>query len=180
MNDKIELHTNRLILRGIDKKDAEAIFKYRSDEITNQFQGFIPKKLEDVYDFITKTTLEINVVGSWFQFVIVSKENGEIIGDIGTHFLDIENKQVEVGCTLAKSQHGKGFAVEGLKKVIGFLFDQLDKHRIIGSIDPNNFQSIKLMENLGFRKEAHFKESILINGKWIDDIVYAILKKEWR
>jgi len=33
-------------------------------------------------------------------------------------------------------------------------------------------------ERLNFRKEAHFKESLLINGEWVDDIIYAILKKE--
>jgi len=33
---------------------------------------------------------------------------------------------------------------------------------------------------LGFRKEAHFIESIFKNGEWLDDIIYAILKKEWK
>jgi RimJ/RimL family protein N-acetyltransferase len=180
MSNKIELRTDRLILRAIDKKDANAIFKYRSDEITNQYQGWIPKKLEDVYDFIKKIATEINIVDTWFQLVIISRETGELIGDIGIHFLDIENKQVEIGCTLGKSQHGKGYAIEALKQVMEFLFNQLDKHRIIASIDPNNIQSVRLMERLGFRKEAHFKESISINGQWVDDIVYAILKKEWK
>jgi len=32
---------------------------------------------------------------------------------------------------------------------------------------------------LGFRKEAHFRESLLINGEWVDDLVYALLKDEW-
>jgi RimJ/RimL family protein N-acetyltransferase len=180
MSNKIELRTDRLILRAIDKKDAKAIFKYRSDEITNQYQGWIPKKLEDVYDFINKTANEINVVNTWFQLVIISKETEELIGDIGIHFLDIENKQVEIGCSLEKGQQGKGYAIEALNQVMEFLFNQLDKHRIIASIDPNNIPSVRLMERLGFRKEAHFKESISINGQWVDDIVYAILKKEWK
>ena len=28
-------------------------------------------------------------------------------------------------------------------------------------------------------KEAHFIESLYINGKWVDDLIYALLEKEW-
>lgn len=52
----------------------------------------------------------------------------------------------------------------------------LDKHRIVGSIDPKNTSSFKLFEHLGFRKETHFHKSLLINREWVDDIVYAILR----
>ncbi len=37
--------------------------------------------------------------------------------------------------------------------------------RIVASIDPRNTKSTKLVERIGFRKEAHFKESIRINGE---------------
>ena len=60
-----------------------------------------------------------------------------------------------------------------------YMFSELGKRRIIASIDPRNESSIRLVERLKFRKEAHFKESILINGEWVDDLVYAVLKDEW-
>jgi RimJ/RimL family protein N-acetyltransferase len=180
MNNILELKTEHLILRPINIKDANAIFKYRSDKLTNQYQGWIPNNIDDVYEFIKKTAKDFNIADSWFQMVLINKETNVLIGDIGIHFLDKENKQVEIGCTIAKDQQGKGYATEALRKVIDYLFSILNKHRVIGSVDPNNVQSIKMLERLGFRKEAHFKESILANGQWTDDIIYAILKKEWR
>ena len=125
-----------------------------------------------------KISSEINIADTWFQFVIIDIIENDIIGDLGIHFLDDE--QVEIGCTLEKKQHRKGYATEALKTVMDYLFNELNKHRIIGSIDPQNISSIRLVESLGFRKEAHFKESLLIYGEWVDDVVYAILKKEWK
>ncbi len=174
---KIIIETEQLLLRPIEIKDANALFNYRSDAIANKFQGFIPKNLEDVYEFINKTTTEFNIIESWFQLVIEERNSNQIIGDIGVHFID--EHQVELGITLAKIQQGKGFATEALKVLITYLIEKLNKHRITASIDPENTSSIKLFERLGFRKEAHFKESLLINGKWTDDLIYAILKKEW-
>ncbi|RUT78613.1 GNAT family N-acetyltransferase [Ancylomarina longa] len=121
----------------------------------------------------------MNQPGTWYQFIIRLKENSEIIGDLGIHFLDEEGCQVKIGCTLAKKYHGVGFASKAIKQIINFLFLELGKHRIIASIDPDNKSSIKLTEKLRFRKEAHFEESILVNGLWVDNMIYALLKREW-
>lgn len=56
------------------------------------------------------------------------------------------------------------------------MFNELEKHRIITSIDPENINSIELVKRIGFRKEAHFIESLYINGKWVDDVIFALLK----
>ncbi|MGD1043863.1 MAG: GNAT family protein [Bacteroidota bacterium] len=180
MTNNLELHTKRLLLRSIKLDDAEAIFKYRSDSIINQYQGWIPNVIDDVYDFIkNRVSPTIDLVNTWYQLVIVKKETNELIGDIGIHFLDSDKKQVEVGCTLDKHQQGKGYATEALKELMNYLFSELNKRRIVTSIDPRNIKSVGLVERLGFRKEAHFKESVLIRGEWTDDLVYAILKNEW-
>ena len=160
--------------------DKESIFEYRSDSETNKYQGWIPKKIEDVEVFIDKISNEINVPETWFQFVIIEQESDLVIGDIGIHFMDAENKQVEIGCTLNKNYQGKGYATEALKKVVDYLFYDLKKHRVVTSIDPANYNSIRLVQRLGFRKEAHFLESLFLNGRWTDDLVFALLAKEWK
>lgn len=174
------IETKRTVLRPIDSKDNKQIFGYRSDSETNKYQGWIPKTLSEVNEFISKNSDEINKPETWFQLVITDKTTNEIIGDIGIHFIDSDNFQSEIGCTLNKEYHGKGLATETLRATIDYLFNKLDKHRIVTSIDPKNINSIKLVERLGFRKEGHFKERLLIDGKWVDDIIYAILKSEWK
>ena len=179
MEPSLELKTKRLTLRPVNIKDAQSIFAYRSDAITNQYQGWIPKTIDDACDFVNKVAPAIDQYDTWFQFGIIKKGNGELIGDLGIHFFDEDQYRVEIGCTLAKNHHGKGFASEALNAIIKYLFMDLNKRRIICSIDPRNVNSIKMVEGLGFRKEAHFKQSILIDGEWFDDVVYALLKDEW-
>lgn len=175
----MELETNRLILRPISIDDKYKIFEYRSDAETNKYQGSIPKTIEDVEAFISNISKQINTPESWFQFVIIEKSTNNLIGDLGIHFFDKDNLQVEIGCTLNKIFHNKGYATEALRRVIEYLFHDLHKHRIIASIDPDNLSSIRLVERIGFRKEAHFVESLFFNGKWVDDLIYALIEKEW-
>lgn len=178
--EKMILETERLLLRPITIEDKNDIFQYRSDKETNKYQGWIPETLDDVETFIGKISSKIDIPDTWFQFVIVDKEINKIVGDLGIHFLGGDNKQAEIGCTLNKNHQNKGYASEAICKVMDYLFQDLDKHRIVTSIDPDNTDSIRLVERLGFRKEAHFVQSLLINGEWMDDIVYALTSKDWK
>jgi RimJ/RimL family protein N-acetyltransferase len=173
------LETKRLIIRPIKLEDKNEVFEYRSDREINKYQGWIPTTLIDVEMFIGKISKQINEPKTWFQFIIIEKETQKIIGDLGIHFFDNENKQVEIGCTLNKNFQNKGYATESLKRVIDYLFKELSKHRIIASIDPENKNSIQLVERIGFRKEAHFVESLFINEKWVDDLIFAMIEKDW-
>ena len=174
------LYSNRLYLRAIKPEDTHAVFAYRSDAETNRFQGFVPKTLDEVSAFIARNPSEFNLPETWFQLIMIEKETDEIIGDIGVHFADVENQQCEFGCTIRKESHGKGFATEAMTTLINYLFNTLKKHRIYASVDPKNTASIKLLERLGFRKEAHHTQSLLINDVWVDDVIYAILGSEWK
>lgn len=175
----MKLETKRLVLRPVSGQDKSALFAYRSDKATNRYQGWIPENEEEAAAFIAKVAKEMNVPGSWFQFVIEEKGQQHIIGDLGIRFPEDDIYQAEVGCTLSKDYHHCGYAFEALSRVIDFVFEELQKHRIFTSIDPANTGAIRLVERLGFRKEAHFRKSLLLNGVWVDDVVYALLEEEW-
>jgi len=175
MKQTVQLTTERLLLKPIETGHAEAIFRYRSDSVTNRYQGWIPKDIEDVRSFIKRqVSTEMNVNGTWFQFVVILKETGEVIGDMGLHFIGSENDEVELGCTVAKEHQGKGYATEALNEVISYIFRKLDKNRIIATITPANTRSINLFERLNFKRETFSREGKMQNEFQTDDLLYAL------
>jgi len=174
------LYSKRIILRAIENDDKEEIFEYRSDPDVYQFQKWKPKTLSDIDAFMIKIVAEPNIPGTWLQLAIIQRESNKIIGDCGVHFLSDDPEQVEIGITLNRKYHGKGYASEALTLVFDYLFNSLYMHRIFASIDPENKSSLRLMERMKMRKEAHFRKSTKIEGKWFDDLVYAMLSEEWR
>jgi RimJ/RimL family protein N-acetyltransferase len=173
----MEFESKRILIRPVTIDDKHEIFVYRSDAETNKYQGWVPVTIDDVESFIKNTSKQFNEPGTWFQFVIITKYNNKIIGDIGIHFLEGEGNQVEIGCTLNKDFQNQGYATESLQTIIDYLFVVLDKQRIIASLDPENINSIRLVERLGFKKEAHHIKSLFINGKWVDDLIYYLEKE---
>ena len=160
-------------------KDARGIFSYRSDSEISQFQTWQPKAIADVEEFIeTRIVGEPNLPAG-LQLAICKNDPDELIGDCGLHFLKNESSQVEIGITLKRERQGFGYATEALELVFKYVFGGLNKHRISASVDPNNLASIRLLERMKMRKEAQFIESIWVKDRWLDDIVYAILAREW-
>lgn len=123
--------------------------------------------------------MTLDIADICFQFAILTKNENRLIGDMGIIFTGHEKMQTEIGCTLNKDFQAKGYATEALAAMVNYLFVSLKKHRVVASVDPRNKPSIRLIERLGFRKEAHFKKSYFLRGEWVDDIIYALLDKDW-
>jgi len=171
------MQTERLIIKPLDKSDAQILFEYRSDPLVSRFQSWKPDKIKDAELFIEKySTSDLLKLGEWRQQGIYLKENNELIGDLGLHLFD--TRQVEIGFTIAPDHQKMGYGFEGINAVIENLFRVDNLHRVIATTDPMNEASIKLLTKLGFRKEGHSIKSIYIFGEWKDDLLFAILKEE--
>jgi len=175
-----ELATDRLMLRELHPHDAEAMFVYRADPEIMRYQGWEPESLDDVRTFIDDATNSVPYApGTWRQLAIVLRSSGELIGDCGVHVSENEPEQAEFGITVATPFQRQGYASETLRALLRITFERLEKHRVYASVDPRNMASIALFARAGFRKEAHFIESLWLMGGWVDDVIFAMLAREW-
>lgn len=173
------METQRLLIRTLEMKDKEAFFQYRSRPEVYEYQSWRPREIGEIESFLTKNrAVRLNARNQWLQLAVCLKD-GTLIGDIGIHFLDDE-AQVELGYTIAPEFQNRGYAREAVKGITGHLFSELGKHRVTASVDPDNLKSIKVLERIGFRKEAHFIKSFRSGDRWLDDCIYAFLAEEWR
>jgi RimJ/RimL family protein N-acetyltransferase len=175
------LSTQRLIVRCLEPSDAEAVFVYRADPEVLRYQTWEPSSAGEIRAFIERMRgMEPLTPGEWFQLGIVRRDTGELVGDCGIHARADECRQVELGITLAPSSQRQGIAFEAFSALLEFLFTQTETHRVFCSVDPQNGPCLRLLQKVGMRQEAHMVESLWIRRRWVDDVVFAILKKEWK
>ena len=172
--------TDRLSLTPLSRADAEAVFAYRSLPEVCRYQGWEPMRLEDAVGFIESLeSVQFDSPDTWFQLGIRLLESDALVGDLGVHFLE-DGEQVEIGFTLAPVAQGGGLATEAVTGLLDHLFGVLKKHRVSASVDPRNARSLRLLQRLGMRQEAHFRQSMRFKGEWADDVVFAVLASEWK
>lgn len=176
------LETERLRLRRFKESDANVFFKYRTDPKVALYQGegWENYKPGQAVLFVKEQmNFEPGIPGTWFQIAIELKDTGDLIGDCAIHTLEDRN-QAEIGYTLAMEYQNRGFAVEAVRCLLGYLFDVLNMHRVTAVTDVRNTGSIKLLEKIGMRREGHFLKNCWYRGEYTDEYLYAMLKEEWR
>lgn len=172
--------TARLILDALRPADAELLFAYRGDPGVARYQNWRPADVEAAAAFIVRqAAVDFGRADSWCQLAIRLRESDELIGDLGVHFPATTDEAVELGISLAPARQGHGYAREAMGAVLDHVFGAPGYRRVVASIDPRNRPSMALVETLGFRREAHHVESLRIHDEWVDDLIYALLKREW-
>jgi RimJ/RimL family protein N-acetyltransferase len=179
----LPLETPRLIIRQFRDSDLEPFVAYRNDPVVYRYQGWkTPYLREDAADFIARIkNVNPGMPGEWLQLAIEGKDSGEMLGDIAFHVTRSNPRQAYLGYTLARSAWGQGYASEAARKLLDYLFRVLDLHRVLADCDVDNAASIRLLERLGFRCEAHYIESFWLENesRWGSEYLYAILQREW-
>jgi RimJ/RimL family protein N-acetyltransferase len=175
----MELVTDRLTLDALQMADAPGLFGYRADPEVWRYQNWRPESLAEVEHFIRKqSAISTPAAGQWVQRAIRLRGDGALVGDLG--FCLSGDGQAEFGINLAPPRQGQGIAREASRALLDYLFGTLGVHRVHASVDPRNTPSMALMRSLPLRQEAHLRESLWFRGEWVDDVVFAMLAREWR
>lgn len=107
--------------------------------------------------------------------------DGEAVGSIGIFpQSDIHAKNAEMGYWLAEEYWGHGIMAEAIRQMVEYGFDTFDITRIFARPFGTNARSQRVLEKAGFVQEARFEKALYKNGEFIDEVVYAIRKREAR
>lgn len=112
-----------------------------------------------------------------FGFAIVIDKN--IVGRIGMHHINRQNRIGEIGYWLSNGMQGRGIVTNCCKIMINFGFTQLELNRIEIKCGVGNEKSKAIAEKLGCKHEGTLRQAEWLNGRFIDLHLYAMLKSEW-
>lgn len=106
--------------------------------------------------------------------------DGRVAGSIGMMRMeDIYRKNAEVGYFLGEAYWGKGIMTIALRQFVDYIFHTFDIIRISAPVIEHNRASQRVLEKVGFRKEAYHIKSIFKNGEYLNELVYALLREDF-
>jgi ribosomal-protein-alanine N-acetyltransferase len=167
------MSTSRLRLRERSIDDAEALFEDMSDPAVMSWWSRAP--------FASVAELRANFAPSpsgWRTWAITRQGDDRAIGFVAAG----EKRQggvSEIGYLLARDAQGRGIAQEAVTAVIDRLFAE-GQRRVFADCDPENRESIALLERLGFQLEGRLRAEWQTHMGTRDSLIYGLLTAEWR
>jgi len=185
LNDKIfekfpELESDRLNFRQFTKRDAEQLFKIRSDKQVMKFMDIILLNDQSQAKTLIKSIIKDFKEKRGITWAIIDKPTKKLIGTFGFWRLVKPHNYAEIGFSLLSEYWGKGLMTETFKTLMEFGFEKMNLHRFEANVNPQNENSIKILERVGFRKEAHFRQNYLFNNNYTDSAIYCLLETDER
>jgi RimJ/RimL family protein N-acetyltransferase len=176
------VETPRLRLRPFTLADLDALHAIHSREDVTRYLYWGPRTREEVRRALVAKLRGVAVAGEGdgLAFAVERRDSGELIGDCSLWWASEVHRQGEIGFLFHPAHHGRGFATEAGQALLALAFDGLGLHRVTGRLDGRNAASAAVLERLGMRREGHLVENEHVRGVWTDELVYALLDREWR
>lgn len=175
------LRTDRLLLRPFTRGDVDAVYEYRRREDVARYLFDVALSREEcalaIQQRIGQTALEQE--DDKIILAVELPQTGALVGEITLILRSLDARQGEIGWIFNPDYQGNGYATEAASALLDLAFGPGDMHRVMARCDVRNDPSWRLMERLGMRREAHFREHAIFKGEWDQEYIYAILRREW-
>lgn len=176
---KIQLETERLIIREIELRDVDDFYEMDSDPEVHKYILQTPVTSKDEMVEVIKMIRQQYKDNGIARWAVIDKVSGEMLGWCGIKFytdkLNGHQNFYEHGYRFKQKHWGKGYATESSKAVLDWAFRNLNTDAIYAITDIDNKNSIHVLDKLGFElKEVfHYAENLECN--W-----FELKKSDWK
>lgn len=165
-------------LRELERKDIEEINKWRNDKE-------LIEKLVAPYRYINS---DVDVM--WFQQYMSSRNSNVrcaivdsedlIVGLVSLTDIDYLNQSADFRLMVGeKKNRGKGIGTFAVMEMLQHAFSNLNLNRVELTVLSDNEVAKNLYEKCGFVYEGKKRKSNYKNGKFVDILIYSILREEF-
>lgn len=176
----MKIGTQRLILRPFVPEDGDVMFRnWASDPEVTKYLTWPTHAEPGVSRWVVEDWVSHYKEENFYQWAIVLKDSGEVIGSISVVKMNEEAQWIEIGYCIGRSWWHKGIMSEALGAVMKFFFEQVGARRIQARHDPRNSNSGAVMRKCGMTYEGTLRRSDRNNQGICDAAVYSILWEEY-
>jgi RimJ/RimL family protein N-acetyltransferase len=152
-----EITTERLHLRELTLADAERVFRHFANPEVTRFMDIEPCESIEEAEAIIRFHLD----DSGCRYGVFGKDDGALLGTCGFHcWAKGPAASAEIGFDLSPPYWGQGYMAEALEALIAAGMRIMELAFIEATVEPENARSRRLLEKLGFAREAALRDGL--------------------
>ena len=114
------------------------------------------------------------------NFEIWHKKDKKPLGIIGLGWIDWVNGWANAFILVGEKEYwNKNIATEATELLIEYAFNELNLNKLHGGVAVKNIGSWSVAEKLGFVLEGIGREEMYVDGEYLDNKIFRLLKDDW-
>ena len=169
----------RVRLRGVRDDDLPTLAKWEMDpgRLTTLSNRLTPPSEAAARERIAKWST--NQQADLGLAIETLDDPPVLVGNIGLFDVRTKDRGATLGIALGREYIGRGYGTDAVRVIVAYGFREIGLHRIALSVAPYNPAGIRAYEKAGFVEEGRYRESVLHDGHWYDEVLMSILDREW-
>ena len=170
------LQSKRVILRPVLEEDTPALLRWINDPEVNQYLlTYLPQMEGDQREWIERVRKRKS---NDITLVIVA--DNKPIGTMGLHRIEWVNRVATTGALIGEKEYwGKGYGSEAKMLFLDYAFNRLNLRKIYSDVIAFNKRSVRYSLKCGYKKEARLKKRHFRFGKYWDEVLLSVKRKDW-
>lgn len=169
--------SKRVVLRPSMRKDIKKILVWMNDpEVLQYIRHNFPlyeKEEEEWFEKLGKQKQNDVVLA-------IETKKGVHIGNTGIHRISWADRIGNIGIFVGDKKYwGKKYGYEAMMLLLEYAFNTLNLRKMCLSVFNFNERAYKCYCRCGFKVEGRKREQYYANGKYHDEIVMAVFRKDW-
>jgi RimJ/RimL family protein N-acetyltransferase len=170
---------DKVTLREVRESDAPALLAMLTSDEVAEFVSPLPRTVDGFVGFISEAHND-RTRGNSFCFGVVPDGYDDAMGLFQVRQLEPGFGSAEWGFAIGSPFWGSGIFLEGAKAVIDFSFGVVGVHRLEARSIATNVRGNGALRKVGALQEGILRRSFQRNGRFFDQILWSILKDDWR
>jgi len=130
----------------------------------------------DTLGFIRRTQDQV-AANDGFQTAVVC--DGNIAGIVGHVGVNWQHRSTSIGYWLGTEYQGRGTMTEAVRALVDHALTIWELNRVEIRAAAENRRSRAIPERLGFHQEGTLRKAERVGGRYLDSVIYAVLRTEW-
>ena len=172
------LANGSVVLRDLRASDAPSLFALLTTEEVSRFISPPPTTVEGFERFIAWTHRE-REAGKYACFAVTLKGYDTAIGIFQVRDLNSGFDTAEWGFAIGSEFWGTGVFETGARLVLEFTFSTLRVRRLEARAAVQNGRGHGALLKMGAVQEGVLRQSFEKKGRYLDQVLFAILAKDW-
>jgi ribosomal-protein-alanine N-acetyltransferase len=168
----------RMMLRELVKSDATTLLSMLASEEVAKFISPPPTTPEGFEKFIGWVIRE-RQAGNQMTFGIVPEGFDHAIGLVQVRAIAPRFAVAEWGFAVGSPFWGTGLFLASAKTAVNFAFQHTDVNRLEARAVVENGRGNGALRKMGAVQEGVLRGSLLKNGKYLDQIMWSIVARDW-
>lgn len=177
--DKDKIAGRRVYLRALSQDDAPALLEAvaSSRESLKRRLRWVPE--EPDLDFFVRFISSSAGAGDSETWGVFETKDDRLIGVASLQDMrDQRRGRARLALWIVSDRQDKGLGTETARCVVEYGIRKRGLHRLFARLDPANRAFRRVLKKIGFRYEGCLRSDRRLNGRWVDQECWGMLKSE--